>query len=114
MQACGIARHLGLVTEMLLERANQGVPPALIYTTHPADVSFQMPVVEKVGERGLLEQRRVAVGMPLGAREGLDQVGRHDQISNPQAREHHVREGPEKWLCSGVHFARIVRAWTSR
>jgi hypothetical protein len=47
-------------------------------------VAFQVAVTEKVGQRRLLQQRRVPVGVHLGTRERLGKAGRHDDIPDPE------------------------------
>ena len=65
----GVAQHGDLVAEVPGQRRRQRLAAAFIEAAHATDVALEMALAQEVGERGLLEDRGAAIGMPLRAGE---------------------------------------------
>ena len=95
MRAGPVAGDLGPIADVAPQRVEQRVAGDGAAPAELPQVALVAAAVDELGERLLLEGRRVAIAQPLGRRERGDQRRRHDHVADPQRREDGPREGAD-------------------
>ena len=85
--------HLHLVSDVLVERGDEGGAALAIAGSSATQVPVEVSVADEAGEGPLFEAARPGVGQRFGGAEGIDERCRYHQVSEAQRRKQHLREG---------------------
>ena len=94
MQPATLTAH-GNIAEMAAERGEQAIAALAVMRADAHQMGGVAAAPHHLRQRGLLEPGIAVVEQRLGGLRRIDERGRHDHVSEPQAGAQRLREGPE-------------------
>src|SRR6476661_3523071 len=102
VQAGSGALELEKAADSLAKEIGKRAAPFAVNTSHPPDVASEVTLLEKIGERGLIEPRRTEAGDQRLLAECVDNRRWNDDVSEPQRRKEDLAEGADVDHASGT------------
>jgi hypothetical protein len=81
--------------KLALERVDEDLAAFGVEQPHAPNVAGKMTFAEKVGENSLVEMRRTDVHGVAHGEEGIDEIGRNDDVSDAKGREKDLAESTD-------------------
>src|SRR5579863_10495931 len=95
MHSCFGSNYIEHISHLHMDGAYERFPSLHVEHPHPADMTSEVSLANKIGQNQLIESRRKNIGRISCCREGGHQVLGNNYVTNPQSWKHDFAEGPD-------------------